>query len=233
MANELMMELEDVQVGERLAGDISLIEVKADQVMITNQQSLDLAMDFLKQVKAMHKRVEETFKPMKDAAKKAVDAVRAREKEMLVPLEAAEKAVKAKITDYQLELDRIRVQMEEEAKRVAAEAARQSLNEAAEAESNGDMDAAEMALAEAEMAEETALHMSVAPVKATSSGLTMQKDYEIVSIDETKLPLYVDGVKMWKTPWEANIKRLIKMKGGLVTIPGVVFKETYTSKVRI
>jgi hypothetical protein len=229
----ILDELEDAAQGDSLVGDVGLIEAKANVAVVQDQESLDRAMDLLKQVKGMAKRVDEFFGPFEAAAKKTLDEIRGRKKVLKSPLQAAETVIKGKIGDYQIELDRQRKRLEEEAQRAAAAAAERSMDEAVAAEESGDLGAAEYALVEAEMAEDAALHMTVEGVKAKSSGLTLSKDYEIVSIDESKLPLYVDGVQMWKTPWEANIKRLIKMKNGNVEIPGVVFKETYSSRVRI
>lgn len=224
--------LEDVEQKNGLQTDISFIEARADSVTITDQNSFEVASELIRQIKTMQKRVKEYWEPLRLNAKAAYDSVLARKNEMMNPLEAAEKTIKGKVSQYTIELEKEKKRQEAEARRLAEEEARRKLEEAVKADSEGDVATAEVAMMEAEIMETASKNISIQMEKPTADGVSLVKDYEIVSIDESQLPLYVDGVKMWKTPWEANIKRLIKMKGGMVNIPGVVFRETYNSRVR-
>lgn len=57
------------------------------------------------------------------------------------------------------------------------------------------------------------------------SGVSTSTDWEIESIDASKVPTEVAGVIIRPVD-EAAVKRLIRMSKGAVQIPGVVYKKT-------
>lgn len=98
------------------------------------------------------------------------------------------------------------------------------LNEAVESERNGD---AEEAAARMEYAETLATATTVVQGTPTPkvSGVSTSTDWEIESIDASKVPTEVAGVIIRPVD-EAAVKRLIRMSKGAVQIPGVVYKKT-------
>lgn len=83
---------------ETLDREVSLIEQRAEGVPVTNDVEFASAGSLLKEIKQMQKKVKEYWKPLRAKAKAAYDDVLSRKKEMLDPLESAEKILKAKST---------------------------------------------------------------------------------------------------------------------------------------
>jgi len=101
---------------------------RAKAIVITDQQSYDVAAGFKLDMAAMRKKIVEEFKPMKEAANKAHKAITAKEAEYLAPITAAEEMVKQSIVAFQREQERIRQEAQrklDEERRVAEEADRQ------------------------------------------------------------------------------------------------------------
>lgn len=150
---------------ETLDREVSLIEQRAEGVPVTNDVEFASAGSLLKEIKQMQKKVKEYWEPLRAKAKAAYDDVLSRKKEMLDPLESAEKILKAKMGSYSDEKNR-KARMQEEAMRLLArQEMERKLEEAATAEAEGDAAGAEFALAEAEVMEGVASN-SFVQVKA-------------------------------------------------------------------
>ena len=91
---------------DTLTQEASLIEKQASSVAVTNDAEYAAAGDLTKAVKKMQKKVKDYWEPMRVNAKAAYDEVLAHKKEMLDPLEAAEKILKGKMGDYSMEKER-------------------------------------------------------------------------------------------------------------------------------
>ena len=113
------------------------MEVRADALVVTNDEEYRDAADFLTSLKAQAGKVKDFFKPIKDAAHKAHKEVCDREKLMLDPLTKAEKAIKKALGDYEYELECKRKAAEERARQAAKAAAERRLAEAIELETQG------------------------------------------------------------------------------------------------
>ena len=79
---------------DALNKEASLIEQKASSVAVTNDAEYAAAGELTKAVKQMQKKVKEYWEPLRVNAKAAYDEVLSHKKEMLDPLEAAEKILK-------------------------------------------------------------------------------------------------------------------------------------------
>ena len=138
--------------GEKaLANEVSVIEQRAMNIVIHSAEDFEQAGEFGRQLKQQSAMVKEFFAPMKDAAHQAHKQICEREKAMLAPLVAAEKTLKTAMGNYQLELERIRREKEEEIRRVAKAEADRKLAEASALEDKGDVAGAEAVLAGAAM----------------------------------------------------------------------------------
>ena len=85
---------------DALNKEASLIEQKASSVAVTNDAEYAAAGELTKAVKQMQKKVKEYWEPLRVNAKAAYDEVLSHKKEMLDPLEAAEKILKGKMGSY-------------------------------------------------------------------------------------------------------------------------------------
>ena len=111
---------------------------QAKAFIITTPDAYALAADFGTTIKALRKKIKEHYKPIIDAAKATYDAARAAFNEHDGPLEAAEAALKGKMSTFHAEEERkaeeARRKMEEELRKQAEE---EQLNQAVELESMG------------------------------------------------------------------------------------------------
>ena len=188
----------------------------ANSMNITNQEDLEQAAGFLKTIKDTQKRIKEYWQePIKNAYE-THKKLKAKENEMLEPLQNSEKIIKNKVADYNLYMEQLK---REEEQRIKAEQERQALEQLQEAERLR----AEGNEVEAQIVEENAIAMNQVEVNVDSGvekveGLSFRKDYEILVVDATKVPAYINGTELRKIDL-AQIKRFIKMTNNGVQIP--------------
>ena len=214
-----------------LVSEVTAIELKAEAVVIGNDQEFETAGEFGVLLKQKAGEVTDFFKPLKDAAYKAHKAVCDREKEMLTPLKNAERVLKKTMGDYTMEQERKRREQEEAMRRAAEAEAQRKLDEAAELEKAGRGTDAEAALNDAEVME-GAGHMAFVPsATPRAKGVSTSKDWEIVSVDDKAVPLSINGA-MLRPVDQAAAMRLIRATKGTITIPGIIYKETIKTSFR-
>ncbi len=122
--------------------ELELIESEAGQALenakgfkITNQATYDQAAGFIKALKSLQKKVEDTFKPIVSKAHAAWKEAKDQENKHLKPLQEAEQIVKRASIDWYEAEEKKRLEKEraEEAKAKAAEEKRRKeLNEQAD-----------------------------------------------------------------------------------------------------
>lgn len=163
----------------KLGNEVSLIEQRAEAVVVASGADFEDAGLFLKQIKQAQKQVKDYWEPLRVSAKKSYDEVLTHRKEMIEPLEKAEKIVKTKVNEYSAEQERKRREQEEAMRRLAQAEIDRHLNEAAEAEANGDAVGAEYAMAEAEMMEGVSIAGGVQHQTPKVKGISQSKTWEI------------------------------------------------------
>ena len=207
-----------------LANEVSYIEKKAGEVVIRDNDDYELAGEFGKELKRKAAQVTEFFKPMKEQAHQAHKAICDREKAVLAPLSNAERVIKAKMSAYVTEQER-KHKEQEEALRRAAEAERERLlAEAVQAESDGDSEAAEIAMADAVVMDEATRYTIPEAEKPKVSGVSASKDWQITMIDDSVVPIEFAGMELRPVDDKA-VLRLIRASKGRIKIPGVEYKE--------
>lgn len=215
-----------------LAREVSDIELRAEAVVIENDDDYRAAGEFGVTLKTKAAEVMEFFKPMKDLAYKAHKSVCDREKAVLAPLKSAEATLKKAMGAYSAEKERKRRE-EEAAVRRAAEAERErQLQKAVELEEQGDADGAEAAMMDAEVMDQAAAY-SIQPAAAQQKvqGVSTSKDWEIVSVDEKAVPAYIAGVEL-RPVNKGAVMRMIRASKGSVEIPGVQYREIVKTSFR-
>ena len=163
---------------DTLTQEASLIEKQASSVAVTNDAEYAAAGDLTKAVKKMQKKVKDYWEPMRVNAKAAYDEVLAHKKEMLDPLEAAEKILKGKMGDYSMEKERKRRAQEEAMRKLAEQEMNRKLEEAARAETAGDTAGAEFAMVEAEVMEGVSISGSIQAQMVVGKGAYLRRAYE-------------------------------------------------------
>lgn len=214
----------------KLDREVSLIEQRASSVVITSDVDFAAAGEMTKQVKEMQKQVTDYWEPMRKSTYDAYTAVNQHKKEMLDPLAKAEKILKTKMSDYSKEQERIRREQEEARRRAAQEEFERKMAEATEAEANGDALGAEMAMAEAEVAEGIVVgNVQAQPPKV--KGVTQTKTWKITGIDKAKVPVEFAGMELRPVD-EKLVLQLIKASKGKIAIPGVTYEEDLIIGIR-
>ena len=213
-----------------LKTEADTLEFLADAIMVTNDEEYQGAAEFLKALKKQSGKVKEFFKPLKEAANKAHKEVCNREKQMLDPLTRCEAAIKRAVGDYLTEQERKRREAEERARQAAKAEADRLLAEAIDLENQGRKEDAAAAIEEAEIIDSVTVAVPVVPTK-TVKGVSSSKDWELVSINESKVPIDVAGTIIRPVDTGA-IMRLIRASKGTVRIPGVSYKEVVKISAR-
>lgn len=220
-----MMDGMSIEQQLHAAGLAAISEAKS--LKIESQQDYERAAAFLIEIKRRAKQMKDYWKPTKEAAKTAHAQVCQREKEMLAPLEEAEKAIKASMAGYQMAVQIARLQAEREARRRQQEERDRLLAEAAEAEKSGDMQGAMVGMAMAEMVEDMKTPSTIPFEQAR--GTSTRKKWRARVIDERAVPAYMDGIQLRRIDLSA-LDRLAAASDGTAQVPGVEFyQETIIS----
>lgn len=215
----------------KLGRQVSLIEQKAESVVVDSDDGLAYAGELTKQVKQMQAKVADYWEPMRKTTHEAYKSVTDHRKEMLDPLVSAEKILKKKVGAYYLQKEKERREREEELRRQAETEMNRKLEEAAKAESEGDALGAEMAMTEAEVMENVATTAVIKPAAPTMKGVSTTKTWKITKVDPTTVPTHVQGVEIRPVD-EKAVLRLIKATKGAIKIPGITYEEDVAVSVR-
>ena len=211
--------------------EITSIEKAADAFVIRTDSDFKKAGDFAKNVKSVQKKVKEYWEPMRESTYKAYKSVTDHKKEMLEPLEKAEKIMKEKMGEFRMEQKRIAEEKERLLRKLAREEMEKKLAEAAKAAEDGDGFTAEYAMAEAEMLDNMSKTATLPVEQMKVAGVSQRKTWRIDKIDLSKLPVEFQGVLI-RPADEKAIMQLIKDTDGKIEIPGVEFEETVGISVR-
>lgn len=222
---------EQTESEKALANEVSVIEQRAMNIVIHSAEDFEQAGEFGRLLKQRSAMVKEFFAPMKDAAYQAHKQICEREKAMLAPLVSAEKTLKTAMGNYQLEMERIRREKEEEIRRAAKAEADRKLAEASALEDKGDVAGAEAVLAGAAMLDQAGSNFRLETEKAKAAGIGSTMDWEIVSVDESKVPTHFNGAEIRPVDVSAVLK-LVRASKGNISIPGIEFKETVKISIR-
>ena len=217
---------------EDLKQEVSVVEKTASEVVICNKEQFDAASDFVKKIKSVSKAVEEYWEPLRKSSYDVYKEVMAKKDSMAKPLKAAETEIKRKMSGYLADVERQKREAEEAARKAAAEEAARKLAEAKKAEEAGDVFGAEMAKVEAEVLMDTAQTITMATVDTKVDGIVQRKSWEIVSVDNSAVPISFDGVELRPVDTSA-VLALIKASKGTIKIPGIAYKEVVNVAVRI
>ncbi len=214
-----------------LSRKVTSTELEAESIIIETDEDYNNAAEFGKRVKQEAANVISFFKDMKDDAYKAHKTICDREKQILKPLQNAEAILKRVMGEYALLKERKRKAAEAETRRLAQEEAERKLLEAIKLEKSGDSAAAECVMLDAEMADTMSRNVTITAEPPKVKGVSQTTDWELVSVDNDKVPIAVAGMVIRPVD-EKAIMRLIRASKGKVSIPGIIYKETIKTSIR-
>ena len=215
-----------------LKREVTLAEQQAQSVTVASDEEYASAGEFTKSVKKIQKKVKEYWEPLRVSAKATYDDILARKKQMLDPLESAEKILKSKMSAYSMEKEKKRKAQEEAMRKLAEQEMARKLEEAAKAEAAGDSLGAEYAMAEAEVMEDVSISGGIRSQAPKANGVSQSKTWKITSIDSSLVPVTFSGVEIRPVD-EKAVMRLIKESKGTISIPGVQYEETVSISIRV
>ena len=208
-----------------LSQEISVVERQAQQIVIHTDDEYKAAAEFGRLLKQKSSEVTEFFKPMKKAAHDAHKQICDREKAMLTPIANAEKLLKRTMGEYQMEQQRKQREREEQLRALAKAEEERLLAEAIKMEELGEKEMSEEHFENAQFMANAARNIAVTTETVKAAGVSSTIDWEIESIDISKVPVaWLNEVL--RPVDEKAVLRLIRAQKGNVSIPGVKFKET-------
>lgn len=220
-----------VQVQETsIKQEIAVITDRAAALQVTNQQEYEAALEDAKVIKKQMKVVTDFMAPIKKATDEAHKAACQREAEMLEPLKKADAAIRACVNGYLTEQARLAREAEERARRQKEEEERRLMEQAIDAEQQGDTVAAEETFEAAAIMADTAPIIPTASVQAVK-GVSVKTDWEVTIINEDAVPVNIMGACVRPVNLAA-VKKLVKATGGKIKIPGIAIREVKKTAVR-
>lgn len=204
--------------------EVSGVTIQVEGMIVDSEEAYQMAAELGTAIKTQAKKVAEFFAPMKKRASDAHKEICAREKMMLSPLQTAERELKNKMGTFRMEEDRRRREAEEQARRAALEEQRRKEEEAMALESQGRLEEADAALAEAEVAESVVKTGAYVAAPQKAAGVSVSRDWVITKIDTKQVPDEIAGAVIRPVD-EAAIMRLIRATKGGIVIPGVEYAE--------
>jgi hypothetical protein len=213
----------DIAIAPETEAESSAAVLRAETLVVIDDESCEQATAFLKIIKSLTKRIEEDFEVPKKAAKKAYDDLRALITSYLDPLERAERVAKEKIGAY----------LEGKKRAAAAEAARVAAEARAKAEEFQRERAAKL---KAQGAVQAAAFIASQPVTVAApppaevtkpSGISTKTVWKARVTDKHALIRHVALFPDLEALLEPRLPPLNEMAraaaGGQSTIPGVEF----------
>lgn len=213
--------------------EVASVTSVAEGMVVKTTEDAIVAVDFLKNVNAAKKKVEEFFAPQLGSAYATWQTILAQKKQYISPLEAAEKLVKGKKTEFDLEQLRI---VECERQRAEEKARLEEEKLAAKIQKKIDRTDDEEKLAILQERLETISvprDMVESPVKVNAT----QKSFDVTVIDIMDLMEAVVKGEVNVDPdllFEVKIKVLkdyLKLSGK-TSIPGCSVKKTLIQRIR-
>ena len=213
--------------------EVASVTSVAEGMVVKTTEDAIVAVDFLRNVNAAKKKVEEFFAPQLGSAYATWQTILAQKKQYISPLEAAEKLVKGKKTEFDLEQLRI---VECERQRAEEKARLEEEKLAAKIQKKIDRTDDEEKLAILQERLETISvprDMVESPVKVNAT----QKSFDVTVIDIMDLMEAVVKGEVNVDPdllFEVKIKVLkdyLKLSGK-TSIPGCSVKKTLIQRIR-
>ena len=214
---------------KQLQQETNLAIIKASELAILDNKGFETAGGMLVELKTYAKRVEEYWAEPKKTAYATWKDICAKEKAILDPLNQAEGLIKQKMATYQREQEAKERAIREELERRQREESERLLKEAEEKEAAGDILGADLALAQAELMEQSAPVAAIQQPNA--SGVSSRKVWKARVTDESQVPVEVAGIVIRPVDLSA-LNNLAKATKGKAKIAGVEFYEEFIMSAR-
>lgn len=185
---------------------------QANAIIIKSNEDYSRAGQLLITIKGIRKKIEDTFKPIKQKMDAAKKEVLDQEKAADAPLAAAEAIIKPRIAQWNAEQEKIRKAEEDRLREIARkEEEDRQIAAAIAAEQSGNKEEAEAII------EAPAYVPPVVLAKTTPkvAGISFTKNWKFRIVDEAKIP------RQYMIPNETMIGAIVRNSKGVIQIPGI------------
>lgn len=221
----------------------------ASKTIVRSDDDYRAAATARKEIKDVANKIKEYWAPKKDQAFQLHKSLVAAEKEMLQPLEKADKEIDSRMSDYRKEIERQRQEAERERKKAEEEArkaieeacrkkeeAQRLADEAASKEELDDEDVEILLMAQQEASEAAsvipAYQPAVMPEVAKVDGVSVRKTWKARIVDDEIVPVSLAGMIIRPVDQSA-LNRLAVMSKGNLKCPGVEFYQEENTQIRL
>lgn len=210
----------------------------ASRTVVLCDEDYTSAANARKEIKDVSNKIKAYWTPKKDQAYQLHKSLVAAEKEMLKPLEDADKQIDARMGEYRREVERKRQEAERERRRVeeearrAAEEAQRLLDEASQKDELDDDDVEILRMAQAEVERTQVVEPVYIPQAVKVDGISVRKVWKARIINDALVPISIAGVMLRPVDQSALNKLAVASKGGFAC-PGVEFYQEENTQVRL
>lgn len=221
-----------MQNKEDLQKQVQMIRDTAESIIISNEEELQNATNFIKDLKQKQKVVSDFYEPMVKATKESYDKIRNERDNLLKPLKNTEVEIRGLMNDYN---NKIMAQKRAEEERIQKEKEKQEkkLLEAQENIKNGNIEKGESQMQEI-LNNTTLISRTVSTQKIT--GMATRTTYKVEIIDINKMPTTYNNVPLVELSKigkkylveQYKIAKTLKQK---FEIPGLKITEEVTTVI--
>lgn len=221
-----------MQNKEDLQKQVQMIRDTAESIIISNEEELQNATNFIKDLKQKQKVVSDFYEPMVKATKESYDKIRNERDNLLKPLKNTEVEIRGLMNDYN---NKIMAQKRAEEERIQKEKEKQEkkLLEAQENIKNGNIEKGESQMQEI-LNNTTLISRTVSTPKIT--GMATRTTYKVEIIDINKMPTTYNNVPLVELSKigkkylveQYKIAKTLKQK---FEIPGLKITEEVTTVI--
>lgn len=218
---------------EDLKEQVNLIKATAESIIISNEDELKIATDFIKEVKQKQTVVKSFYEPMVKATKESYDKVKAERDNLLKPLQETEKEMRGLMNDYNNKLLQLKKAEEERLKKEKEEQQRKIL-EAQENIISGNTEKAQEQMQE--IMNSTTLSEKTVEIPKVA-GMSTRVRYQVEITDISKIPTIINNipiVELSKIGKDYLLQqyKVMKALGKEFKVPGIEIKEDVTTVIR-
>lgn len=218
---------------EDLKEQVELIKATAESIVISNEEELKNATEFVKKLKEQQKVVSDFYEPMVKATKESYDKIKYERDILVKPLKETEQEIRLLMNYYNNKVLQLKKAEEERIKKQKEEQEKQ-LKELQKEVENGNVEYLQEKV-DTLMSQTTIPERTVEIPKITGMGTRITYKVEITDI--SKIPTSLNNVplvELSKVGKEYILQqyKVMKAVGQSFEIPGITIKEEVTTIIR-
>lgn len=216
-----------------LEEQVQMIKSTSECIVISNEEELQNATDFMKEIKEKQKVVKDFYEPMVKATKESYDKIKAERDRLLKPLKETETDIRGLMNEYNNKMLQLK-KAEEERIRKEKEKQERELKELQKDIEEGNTENIQEKM-------EKVMNDTTLPEKTVEipkvQGMATRTTYKIEITDIEKMPTTLNNVplvELSKIGKEYLLKeyKIQKALGKEFRVPGIEIKEEITTVIR-